>query len=133
MANELSLALYGAFAKSGLPPVTAGSTTPFSVTVAGDDYRPLLLTVSSTDATNNTAISYGDIGTAGWAFFKNLDSTYTIYLQTQTGMGVTTTADNWAELKPGEHFWVRLPTAAKQMGVYASGGTPLLQMLIVET
>lgn len=79
MAGELSLTVSLSFEKSGRK---ASASKSFSVDVSGDKFTDIIQEIG----TSEEAVDIGDIGTAGWCYCENLDSTN--YVEIRPGSGV---------------------------------------------
>jgi hypothetical protein len=80
MANELAISASLAFQK-GADSVSAGKSG-VKLTVAGTEYTELIQTIGLTEE----ALLLGDIGTPGYAFIENLDTTNFVSIRSGTGV-----------------------------------------------
>ena len=119
MANEITFQGTLKFAKNG---IVEQRTLNCKADVAG------AITAGGVQkiGTTHEALVMGDIGTAGWARFMNIDATNYVELGIVTGG----TFYPFAKLKPGETFPLRLGTNAP----YAKANTAEvnLEYLIIE-
>lgn len=77
-------------------------------------------------ATSHEVIEFGDISTAGWAFFRNVDATNYV----EIGLEVSSTFYAFMKLEPGEAAVLRLGGT----GIYAQADTAAadLQYVLLE-
>lgn len=100
MANEITTAFTLNYSKNG---IEESRTLSDEITVSGDDY------IAGTESVGTTeeALEMGDVGTAGWAYFKNIDATNYVEL----GIVGSGTFYPFAKLKAGESCVLRLGTS----------------------
>jgi hypothetical protein len=118
MANELTVSVDVRYAKGG---DSLNFSTAKQITVSGTKR------ISNVQALSTTAevVAVGEVGTAGVAWFKNLDATNNILL------GLDSDADpSFAVIKPGEAFVIRL--ASSTLYAKSSAGTPSLAYGVIE-
>lgn len=100
-ANEITTTGSISFAKGNVAAVSRALAN-LSVTVSGSKYVSGVQNIG----TSEEAISLGDLGTPGWAWFKNLDGTNYIEIRPNTGVA------DLIKLKPGEFALFRITSDA---------------------
>jgi hypothetical protein len=119
MANEISVSVWLSVSKHGASNAGAGSRT---LTMAGDQMINNVQIISSVAP---EAVVLGDVGTIGYVFLKNLDSTNYVEIDS------VNTLDNWPQrLLPGE--FILLKPEGITMYALANDAPVNLQVLAVE-
>lgn len=118
MANEISFTHTLSFAKGNVASI--GRTRTATPTVSGAKYISNVQNIGTTAE----AIDIGDIGTPGWAWFRNLDATNFVTIR------IGASGADLAKLLPGESASFRL--AASNPYAIADSGACNVEYLIVE-
>ena len=122
MANEIQITTRLKLSKGGATLDRNGGTV--NATMAGDAYTCGVQQIG-TGAHEALSLS-ADIGTAGWAYFKNLDATNYV----EIGIDSTGTFVPFARLKAGEACVLRLATNAPY--AKANTGAVNLEYAVIE-
>lgn len=115
MANEITIAVSISATKNG---ATVASSYSGNATLAGDE----MLTNVQTIGTSAEAVVVGDLATAGYAFFKNMDATNFVELALDSGVSTQI----FSKLLPGEVSLIKLKTTT----IYAKADTASVKLLV---
>jgi hypothetical protein len=115
MANEITISCSLSITKNG---ATVASSYAGNATLAGED----MLTNTQNVGTSAEAVVVGDLASAGYAFFKNMDATNFIQLALDSGVSTQI----FAKLLPGEISLVKLATTT----IYAKADTGACRLLV---
>jgi len=121
MANEITFSTSLKVTKGDFTDSKSGSDTADMATATAAGGTPSIGTSS------HEAILVTDVGTPGWAWFKNIDATNYV----QIGVDVSATFYPFVKLLPGESCVLRLGTTAPY--AKANTGAVKLQYLILDT
>jgi len=121
MAAELTKTVALSFAKGNVA-AHSFSEASKTVTVSGTDY----IHTTQNVGTAEEALGLGDLGSLGWAMFKNLDSTNFVSIKTATS-GVAFT-----KLKAGESCVFRFGSGVTAPFVIADTAPVAIEYMIVE-
>lgn len=119
MANEISIAASLSCTISGLSVSGSGSK---SISIAGTEYLASVQTVG----TSAEAVAMADVGTPGYLFVKNNDSTNFVYASLNAAPDAS---NSFAKLLPGE--FLLIPT--RQTTIYLKADTSPCSCQIVLT
>jgi len=103
---------------------TALSSPPSFFTVTG--YNVVNSTMSVPTTAGGTVIPLGSVGTLGWAYFKNLDATNYVEIQTATS------GTKFIKLLPHEFCMFRFATTITAPAALANTSAVLMQYMIIE-
>lgn len=118
MANEITVTSTLKYAKGTASTQLTGS---YKASQTGDKYQAGIQSVGTSP---EETVQKGDIGTIGYAMFKNLDSTNYIQLGTSSG-------SYSIKLKAGESTGV-VPMSATNVYALANTAAVLLEYLMIE-
>lgn len=118
MANELTVSVDVRYAKGG---DAISFTKSKQITVSGTKRNSSVQALS----TSAELVAVGEVGTAGYAWFQNLDATNNISLGLDSDASPA-----FCTLKPGEIAVLRL--ASSTLYAIAAAGTPSLAYGIIE-
>jgi hypothetical protein len=122
MAGSIKLKL-GITASYGSGALSLDHSRSLTVTTAGDHPHATVQDVGF--AAHEALVIPAEIGTAGWAWFQNMDATNFV----QIGLDVSAAFVPFAKLLPGEATAIRLSTDA----IYAKADTGAVKLYFLIT
>ena len=122
MANEITLSVNLTAAKNG---ATVTGTVSQVSTMAGDQ----MISNVQVIGTASEAIVVGDVTTAGYVFFKNLDATNFVSISV---LATAVAATCFAKLLPGDVTIIKAQGVSPTLTAIADTGAVNLQVIAIE-